>query len=262
MNELEAITIAESKELIACEKVIEEGLSCALKAEDALRTVRDKRLYRSEFASFEDYCQTRWGKTRQWANYLLAAGAALKSLPPKLVTAVTSVKAAAALSKVPPPKRAAVVSSITKAGQAVTAKTIRKVSPPPPKPAKGIAKQPQAALKDETGLPIPPEAIALWHRGDEVQELLTFISALRGKLRKYQDGKDILFFGFSFSETLAHLDQAYVEIKRMKPYAVCPTCNGKVSEQCNACNGRGLVSEFYWTTCVPEELKALRTKAV
>ena len=27
----------------------------------ALKTIRDRRLYRADFASFEDYCRIRWG---------------------------------------------------------------------------------------------------------------------------------------------------------------------------------------------------------
>lgn len=41
---------------------------------DAIRTIRDRRLYRADFDTFEDYCRERWGWTRQHA-YQLMAGA-------------------------------------------------------------------------------------------------------------------------------------------------------------------------------------------
>jgi hypothetical protein len=39
----------------------------------ALLEVRDNRLYREKFSTFEEYCRERWKMTRQRANQLIAA---------------------------------------------------------------------------------------------------------------------------------------------------------------------------------------------
>ena len=40
---------------------------------NALLTIRDKRLYRDEFGTFETYCRERWGFTRMRASQMIAA---------------------------------------------------------------------------------------------------------------------------------------------------------------------------------------------
>jgi len=67
------LTIAEQSELDQLETTIERGLQTFYEVGSALLTIRDKRLYRSEYSAFEDYCQERWGFTKTYANYQIAA---------------------------------------------------------------------------------------------------------------------------------------------------------------------------------------------
>jgi hypothetical protein len=39
----------------------------------ALATIRQRRLYRLEFATFEEYCRARWGFSRRRAYQLIAS---------------------------------------------------------------------------------------------------------------------------------------------------------------------------------------------
>jgi hypothetical protein len=87
------------------------------------------------------------------------------------------------------------------------------------------------------------------------------LSRVKGALRSAQDDKDLLFAEVNFSSALSQLDQARYDIKSAKPFAVCPTCQGQVSDKCTLCRGRGLISEFRWKTCVPREVKEFRFKA-
>jgi hypothetical protein len=41
--------------------IAKEKMDEFLRVCQALKTIRDKRLYRAEFASFDDYCRIRWG---------------------------------------------------------------------------------------------------------------------------------------------------------------------------------------------------------
>ena len=71
----------------------------------------------------------------------------------------------------------------------------------------------------------------------------------------------MLFAEVNFSSALSQLDQAFTDVKTAKPFAVCPSCQGQVPENCTLCRGRGLLSEYRWNTCVTREHKEFRTKA-
>ncbi len=114
---------------------------------------------------------------------------------------------------------------------------------------------------DATGWPIPTQLIPLWQRTDEVQEMLTALSRVKGALRAAQENKDKLFAEVNFSSALSQLDQAWTDIKTAKPFAVCPTCQGQLPDQCTLCKGRGLISEHRWNTCVTREDKEFRARA-
>ena len=120
---------------------------------------------------------------------------------------------------------------------------------------------PPSQVLDATGWPIPTQLIPLWQRANEVQEMLTTLSRVKGALRSAQDNRDKLFAEVNFSSALSQLDQAWTDIKTAKPFAVCPACQGQVPEHCTLCCGRGLISEFRWNTCVPCEDKEFRQKA-
>ncbi len=120
---------------------------------------------------------------------------------------------------------------------------------------------PPAPVVDGTGWPIPTHLIPLWQRMDEAQEMLTTLSRVKGALRTAQEAKDKLFTEVNFSSALSHLDQAWTAIKTAKPFAVCPTCQGQLPDQCTLCRGRGLISEHRWNACVTREDKAFREKA-
>ena len=81
-----------------------------------------------------------------------------------------------------------------------------------------------------------------------------------GHTRAAQEAKDKLFAEVSFSSALSQLNQAWTDIQTAKPFAVCPTCQGQLPDNCTLCRGRGLVSEYRWNTCVTSEDKAFRAK--
>ena len=120
---------------------------------------------------------------------------------------------------------------------------------------------PPSQVLDGTGWPIPTQLIPLWQRADEVQEMLTTLSRVKGALRAAQENKDMLFAEVNFSSALSQLDQAWYDIKTARPFAVCPTSQGQLPDQCTLCKGRGFISEHRWNTCVTREDKEFRFKA-
>ena len=105
---------------------------------------------------------------------------------------------------------------------------------------------------DSLGRHVPDELAPLWHRRQEVQEVLTALSRMRSTIRHAQEGHDPLWAETNFSAALMHLDRAYAEIDATKPYVVCPMCQGI---GCRACKERGLLGKFRYDTVIPRELK-------
>ncbi len=65
------LTPQEEDELGRLEVLIENGIEAALEAGDALTKIRDGRLYRKQFPTFDAYVSERWKVSRQYAYRLM-----------------------------------------------------------------------------------------------------------------------------------------------------------------------------------------------
>ncbi|MHC1766830.1 MAG: hypothetical protein AB9869_21410 [Verrucomicrobiia bacterium] len=50
----------------------QEDMEQFLKVSRALKTIRDKRLFREEFRTFDEYCRAKWGKSGDEVDRLIA----------------------------------------------------------------------------------------------------------------------------------------------------------------------------------------------
>ena len=62
------------------ETIIQHGVTASFEAGKALAEIRDNRLYKGEFSSFDNYCQLRWGKTRQYVSLLISSNKVIENL--------------------------------------------------------------------------------------------------------------------------------------------------------------------------------------
>jgi len=120
---MEVITLTESQELIACEAKIKTGIKSFYDVGIALVTIRDKRLFRSTHASFDDYCKNVWGWGQKRASQFIVAAKTVDSLPDS--TNVETESQARELAKVTADKREEV---LVNAGKNPTAKAIREAA--------------------------------------------------------------------------------------------------------------------------------------
>ncbi len=58
--ELQVLNEPETRERNECEKIISKGWNTFLEVGRALCRIRQKRLYRDHYSTFEEYCQERW----------------------------------------------------------------------------------------------------------------------------------------------------------------------------------------------------------
>jgi hypothetical protein len=62
------------------EKKIEAGLEYFRIAGESLRIIKEKKLYKSEYSTYEDYCHQRWGFSPQYANRLISAASTIRQI--------------------------------------------------------------------------------------------------------------------------------------------------------------------------------------
>lgn len=129
MNEI--LNIDERNELERCEVVIRQGLETFIEVGQALMTIRDKRLYRIEFGTFEDYCRDKWGMPRNYANKLIAASEVVANLEMGTIVPKTESQARPLTSFEPEIQREAwkeVVHQSQETGKPITAATVQQVA--------------------------------------------------------------------------------------------------------------------------------------
>lgn len=79
-TESQYLNTAEQYQLSVLEDTIERGLKTFVDVGTALIVVRDMRLYRQNFGTFEDYCQKRWGMQRRYAYRLMEAAEVVQNV--------------------------------------------------------------------------------------------------------------------------------------------------------------------------------------
>ncbi|MEU0939942.1 hypothetical protein [Embleya sp. NPDC005971] len=82
----------EQRQLAACEAAIETLRVAFWAAGKALQIVRDARLYRTRYESFEDYCLDRWDMQRRYADRLIQAWPIAEALSPIGLRAVNEAQ--------------------------------------------------------------------------------------------------------------------------------------------------------------------------
>jgi hypothetical protein len=76
----EALTPIEKTNLVELEATIEKNLKSFYEVGFALMQIRDNKLYRESFTTFEAYCKEKWNMTHRYANQLIASSEVVHNL--------------------------------------------------------------------------------------------------------------------------------------------------------------------------------------
>lgn len=129
---MEILNIDERNELERCEVVIKQGLETFIEVGQALMTIRDKRLYRIEFTTFEDYCRDKWAISRRSAYQYIEASNAIENVRHGAQILPTTERQARPLTSLEPEiQREAwkeVVQQSQATGQPITATKVQEVA--------------------------------------------------------------------------------------------------------------------------------------
>jgi hypothetical protein len=153
-----------------------------LRTGEALVEIRDDRLYRDEYSSFDAYCKERWGHNRAWADRLISSVKSIADLEKKAdeqsdpigSTFPLNESQTRALRGLTPDQQIQVMREVSTSGKKVTAALITDY-------AKKY-KQPQQELEEEDGpedTTDSGEPLALNEQEIDIQE-----SDLRERLRR------------------------------------------------------------------------------
>lgn len=126
---MELLNKEELNELERCEVVIRQGLQTFIEVGQALLTIRDKRLYRSEFKTFEEYCNERWSMGRNYINRLISATEVISNLVPRGTILPKNEYEARPLTKLEPEVQVEVWSEVVaQHGQDITAPKVQAIA--------------------------------------------------------------------------------------------------------------------------------------
>jgi hypothetical protein len=250
----------EKLELLKQEKIVRDGKDTFVRVGCALAVIQFKRLYRQQYPNFSNYCEKKWGFTRQYAHDLIKGAAAVQALPKDLSTIVDNAGAATALAEVPAEQQASVVRKIKKSKKPATAAAITQTAAEVAKPR---AEKPVAKVleKDEIGYDIPEGIMLIWNRRDEVKELQKAISKVKCHVENALAKNDALFAELDVLFT-SEVKSIYTKISMALPYCVCPQCNGRDFKNCVLCKGRGFISKYKWENAIDEKTRNFRLAVI
>ena len=138
----EPLTTVERRKYNDLDGIVEKGLQTFAEVGGALSIIRDQRLYREDFGTFEAYCQARCGWTDRRARQLIDAHEVVVGLLESGTTVPVSEGQARELVAVPVEQRAEVwkeaQADAKSEGKPITAKHVRRAAslrkPRKPKP--------------------------------------------------------------------------------------------------------------------------------
>lgn len=113
--------------LVELEHVIERGLNTYIEVGTAIQEIRDNKLYKEDYKTFEEYCRDRWGWTKRYVNYQIEAAntaEALGTIVPKPTTE-SQARELTPLVQSDAEKAKEVWRSLIGGGQVVTAKRVK-----------------------------------------------------------------------------------------------------------------------------------------
>jgi hypothetical protein len=107
---------------------------------------------------------------------------------------------------------------------------------------------------DSSGIVVPESALSYWNRKIEVTDLINAINAIKRKVQAIPKD-DPLYAHVGLNAVLSDLRAATGRLMAAIPAHVCPYCKGEKPEACKACKGKGVISEYFYKTAVPKEMK-------
>jgi hypothetical protein len=264
-----SLTVSEKQTLAACEADIEKGASLMVVA---IAKIREKKLYRGEYGTFEDYMRLRWGKSRCNGIKLANHGQVLLNLESSQNENVRipniSTHAAQEISDLPAEEQVTVVEQVVTTGQQPTAANIaeaREELEASGKISGGLTFDvneienagekeilPPPGLIDKLGRIVPEHlrescnnAGRLTGCGKTADQLVREIEGLKG-----QPGAEYV----TVQPLVASVKDVKKTLSESRFWTTCPRCNG---DKCEFCESTGYLPHKRKGTLSSDDKKEL-----
>jgi len=258
----------ERKAKLRCDEAISYGKAQFVRVGLALAEYRDRRLYREQFGTFEDYCQKVHNWTRDRVYKLIESAKIKAALPSNVENFIQSPGQASVLAKVPEAKRAqvlAIASGKARIAQPECAQRLAKISAKLTaasisEATKSLEAADNEELVDELGHKIPDGLKLRWIAADIVATRLEKLShEVALTIRHGVQGNDPAFKVFGQQE-VSEADSFHHKLKNnLAPFTVCPKCAGRGTD--TLCYRRGYISKFQWNNILDKETKELWSRS-
>ena len=121
--------IKEERELLQKhETTIKKGLNTFVEVGQALLEIRDKKLYRIEYKTFEEYCKQKWQISRPRSYQLIEASLAIENVYPGIQMPKNEKEVRPLTSLEPEVQNAVWQETVEKHGENITAKKVQEVA--------------------------------------------------------------------------------------------------------------------------------------
>lgn len=244
MNEL---TTPEVNRLEKLEMTIAKGMRSFIEVGMALSEIQSTRLYRAQYESFEDYCQTRWNFTASRGRQLVGAVEAIASLPDGLPKPTTASQAEA-LSRIRDEERRAEV------WETAIERSARNGRTPTARDIGEIDIEIDEAFDEDDG---NADWLERSKGEDEIEKVKPVFLELLRALRQAAELADQLsktsakeWLLTSGSALMKHIRDAKDHVHCAKPVGVCPLCKGV---GCDKCFDTGWMNSTRWHSAKPRK---------
>ena len=174
------------KRFLKLEKIIEKNAEAFVQVGWALSVIRDEKLYKNCFRTFDEYCRERWGYARAHAYRLMESAKTVRMIErmsPNGDKIPTSEGQTRPLSSLPEEERPeAWNEAVRRSGAKVTASVVQEVVDERTA-SDGEEEEFEEALTEPNTTYILEDLKALWARANETdrQAFLTWIGGSHGK---------------------------------------------------------------------------------
>ena len=242
---IDVLSVVERRSLEKLEKVIEGGVESFLATGSALKEIRDDRLYREGFKTFDAYVKARWEFQKDYANKLIGSSETKQKMNTMVSVSdadkIQNERQLRELKSVPDESLAEVIAKAAEiAGDgALTAKVLNEAREQVLEPTEPTAEEP--ACEDVEPQPEPePEPVGPLDCVGWFKHQIGLVNELVRNMDTVVEvpGNELLMSRrLSIRREIEHIKGSF---RAVMPHAICPRCHGKC---CPYCGNHGWVNK-------------------
>lgn len=224
------LTSLDRSQLRKLETTIAKGIETFIEVGQALKQIRDQRLYRGEFKSFDAYVQEKWMLSRSRAYQLIESAEVAGNVHhgAQNQVAIPNERTARELAKLPAEEQ-------PKAWDEVLSQKSKPTQ-------KDVEAHVNRKLEESTTVPTKKEFISeVLENAEEARDVQKAIQSAIRMTNAISDKPGLELFAAKQKSIAAHLENAKSAVSVSIPVDECPKCHG---EGCAHCGNLGWINSL------------------